>query len=317
MQTWVWRFAIESQQCAASDLRLLVMSATLDGARFADLLGDAPVIESEGRAFPLEIRWYGASPEKRIEDAMTSAVLAAWRGEEGDILAFLPGVAEIERTRERICEKLSGATVLPLHGQCSPQAQRMAVRQDDEGRRRIVLATSIAETSLTLDGVKVVVDSGLSRRAEFDRTAGVTRLVTRNSSRASSAQRAGRAARQGPGVAFRLWEEAGHAGRPDFDSPEIETRPDFVRLALARWGARDPGKMAWIDAPPEASLAAARERLAAMGARDDEGAITPLGEKIAALAMDPWHAAAVCWRRRRTSSGCGQAGPAFAGTRAG
>ncbi|MBS3927531.1 MAG: DEAD/DEAH box helicase, partial [Sphingomonadales bacterium] len=180
--------AIESQSVLREDLRLVVMSATIDGTRFAGLLGDAPMVESEGKAYPLAIRWLGARPELRVEDTMTSAVLTAWREEQGDILAFLPGVGEIERTRERLAEKLPSALVLPLHGQCEPAAQRAAIKRDPEGRRRIVLATAIAETSLTLDGVSVVVDAGLSRRAEFDKAAGVTRLVTHRASQAAAAQ---------------------------------------------------------------------------------------------------------------------------------
>ncbi|MFN5780446.1 MAG: helicase-related protein, partial [Novosphingobium sp.] len=215
--------AIESQAVLREDLRLVVMSATLDGARFASLLGDAPVIESEGKAWPLTIRWLGARPELRLDEAMASAILTAWREEAGDVLAFLPGVGEIERTRERLVQRLPDVPVLPLHGQCEPAAQRAAIRRDPDGRRRIVLATAIAETSLTLDGVSVVVDAGLSRRAEFDKAAGVTRLVTHRASQAAAAQRAGRAARQGPGVAYRLWEEAAHAGRPAFEPPEILT----------------------------------------------------------------------------------------------
>ncbi len=280
--------AIESQQVLRPELRLLVMSATIDGAGFAGLLGDAPVIESEGKAHPLRIVWLGARPELRIEDAMTSAILSAWREEEGDILAFLPGVGEIERTRERLEEKLRDVPILPLHGQCQPADQRQAIRRDPQGRRRIVLATAIAETSLTLDGVSVIVDSGLSRRAEFDKAAGVTRLVTHRSSQASSAQRAGRAARQGPGVAYRLWEEAAHPGRPAFDPPEIETSDlASLVLALALWGARDPAGMAWIDSPPNASVQAARSRLEALGALDAEGAITHWGRQIGHMPMDP------------------------------
>ena len=177
--------AIESQQVLRPELRLVVMSATIDGARFAGLLGDAPVVESEGKAHPLTIRWLGARPDLRIEEAMTSAILTAWREETGDILAFLPGVGEIERVRERLADKLPAALVLPLHGQCEPAAQRAAIRRDPQGRRRIVLATAIAETSLTLDGVSVVVDAGLSRRAEYDKAAGVTRLVTHRASQAA------------------------------------------------------------------------------------------------------------------------------------
>lgn len=286
--------AVESQQVLREDLRLIVMSATIDGTRFAGLLGDAPVVESEGKAHPLRIEWRGARPELRIEDAMTSAILAAWREEQGDILAFLPGVGEIERTRERLAEKLPNVPILPLHGQVEPQGQRIAIKRDSEGRRRIVLATSIAETSLTLDGVSVVVDCGLSRRAEFDLAAGVTHLVTTRASQASAAQRAGRAARQGPGVAYRLWEEGAHAGRPAFDPPEMLTA-DLAPLVLtlAQWGAGDPAAMAWIDPPPAAALSAARGRLVALGALDREGRISDFGRKLAQLPMEPPLAAMV------------------------
>lgn len=223
-----------------------------------------------------------------------SAVIAAWRAESGDVLAFLPGVREIDRTAERLAERLPNALVMPLHGQCDPAAQRAAIRRDSEGRRRIVLATAIAETSLTLDGVSVVVDSGLSRRAEFDKAAGVTRLVTHRASRASAAQRAGRAARQGPGVAYRLWEEAAHPGRPAFDPPEIETSDLApLTLSLAQWGAGDPAAMAWLDPPPPSALAAARRSLQALDALDGEGRITDFGRQVAALPMDPSQAATV------------------------
>ena len=286
--------ALETQAILREDLRLLVMSATIDGARFARLMGDdAPVIESEGKAHPLRIEWLGSSPEKQIEDAMTSAVLTAWRQEESDILAFLPGVGEISRVQERLEERLKGVPVLPLHGQVQPQDQRLAIRRDAEGRRRIVLATSIAETSITLDGVSVVVDSGLSRRAEFDGAAGVTHLVTRRASQASAGQRAGRAARQGPGVAYRLWEEGGHAGREKFDPPEI-LQADLAPLclSLARWGM-EPASLQWLDVPPVPALAAARDRLAKLGALDGEGKITPWGNQITHLPLDPVHGAAV------------------------
>ncbi|MBD3729478.1 MAG: ATP-dependent helicase HrpB [Sphingomonadales bacterium] len=287
--------ALESRAVLREDLRLVVMSATIDGARFARLLGeDAPVIESEGKAWPLEIRWLGSSPDKRIEDAMASAVLTAWRDAEGDVLAFLPGVGEIERVRERLEARLPDVPVLPLHGQVEPAGQRAAIGRDPAGRRRIVLATAIAETSLTLDGVSVVVDAGLSRRAEFDRAAGTSHLVTHRASQAAAAQRAGRAARQGPGVAYRLWEEGGHAGRPAFDPPEIEIA-DLAPLvlALAKWGTADPAAMPWLDPPPEASLAAARKSLLATGALDAAGRITPFGAALAQMPMDPAQAAMV------------------------
>jgi len=287
--------ALEARAVLREDLRVLVMSATIDGARFARLLGaGAPVIESAGKAFPLAIRWLGSRPDIRLEDAMTAALAAAWRETAGDVLAFLPGVGEIERTRERLEARLPDAAILPLHGQVDPAGQRAAIRRDPAGGRRIVLATNVAETSLTLDGVSVVVDSGLARRAEFDKAAGTTHLVTGRASQAAAAQRAGRAARQGPGVAYRLWEEAAHAGRSPFDAPEMLTA-DLAPLvlALARWGAGDPAALAWLDAPPAASLAAARSRLAALGALDGEGRITERGRVLSALPLDPAHAAMV------------------------
>ncbi|MGX7953056.1 ATP-dependent helicase HrpB [Tsuneonella sp. HG249] len=287
--------ALEARAVLREDLRVVVMSATIDGARFASLLGDgAPVIESRGKAFPLDIRWLGSFPDKRLEDAMTMAVLTAWREQDGDILAFLPGVGEIERLRERLEARLPETPILPLHGQVEPAGQRAAIRLDPEGRRRIVLATAIAETSLTLDGVSVVVDAGLARRAEFDKAAGTMHLLTGRASQAAAAQRAGRAARQGPGVAYRLWEMAAHAGRPPFDPPEMlgaDLAP--LVLALARWGAGDPATLPWLDPPPSAALAAARVRLEQLGAMDREGRITERGRKLAALPLDPPHAAMV------------------------
>ncbi|WP_084278325.1 ATP-dependent helicase HrpB [Novosphingobium sp. B1] len=280
--------AVEAQGVLREDLRIVVMSATIDGSRFASLLGQAPVVESEGKAHPLTVKWLGARPDLKVEAAMASAIQTAWREETGDILAFLPGVAQIERTADLLAERLPHALVLPLHGQVEPAGQRAAIRRDPQGRRRIVLATSIAETSLTLDGVSVVVDAGLSRRAEFDKAAGVTRLVTTRASQASAAQRAGRAARQGPGVAYRLWEEAAHAGRPAFDPPEVVTS-DLAPLALtlAQWGAGDAAAMAWLDPPPAAAMAAARGSLKALGALDREGRITAHGRAMARLPMEP------------------------------
>ena len=297
--------ALETREVLREDLRVLVMSATIDGARFARLLGaEAPVIESEGRSFPLEIKWLGSDPSARVEDQVASGVMTAWREQTGDILAFLPGVGEIERTRERLEAKLKDVPILPLHGQVEPAGQRAAIRLDPEGRRRIVLATAIAETSLTLDGVSAVVDSGLARLAEFDRAAGTTHLVTRRASQAAAAQRAGRAARQGPGVAYRLWEEGGHLGRPEFAPPEIETADlTALLLKLAKWGSSDPSTLRWLDVPPSASVTAARRALEALGALDDEGRITPWGEAIAAMPMAPDHAAAVL---HGAQSGCGE-----------
>ncbi len=292
--------ALETRTVLRDDLRVLVMSATIDGARFADLLGEnAAVIESEGRSFPLEIRWLGSDPTARIEDQVAAGVMQAWREAEGDILAFLPGVGEIERTRERLEARLKDTPILPLHGQIEPGGQRAAIRRDHDRRRKVVLATAIAETSLTLDGVRVVVDSGLARNAEFDRAAGTTHLVTHRASQAAATQRAGRAARQGPGVAYRLWEEGGHRGRPEFAPPEIATA-DLAALVLklAKWGTSDPAQLRWIDPPPKSSLSAARKMLEKLGALDGDGRITDWGAAIAGMPMAPEHAANILFGAR-------------------
>ncbi|MDB5680472.1 MAG: ATP-dependent helicase HrpB, partial [Sphingomonas bacterium] len=251
--------ALDAQAALRPDLRIVAMSATLDGARFAKLLGDARVIESEGRSYPLDLRYLGRRSEARIEDEMASAIRLALREEMGGVLAFLPGVAEIERVAERLGD-LPGISLHKLHGQIPPPAQRAAIAP--EAARKLVLATSIAETSLTLDGISVVVDSGLARRPRYDRAAGMTRLVTERASQAAAVQRAGRAARQGPGVAYRLWEEAATAGLPRFDPPEIlEADLSALVLDCAIWGVADPRSLAWLDPPPEAAVAEARARL--------------------------------------------------------
>lgn len=279
--------ALDAQGALRPDLRLVAMSATLDGSRFSGLMGDAPVVESEGRSYPLTLRHLGRAAEARIEDSVASAVRQALREEEGGILAFLPGVAEIERTAERLGD-IGGAVLHRLHGSLEPAAQRAAIAPDPEGRRKIVLATSIAETSLTLDGIRVVVDSGLARRPRYDRAAGMTRLVTERASQAAVTQRAGRAARQGPGTAYRLWEEAATAGLPRFDPPEIlEADLSALMLDCALWGVTDPRQLAWLDPPPEAAIAEARARLGALEAIDADGRPTEHGKAIARLPLPP------------------------------
>jgi len=279
--------ALDAQAALRPDLRILPMSATLDGARFSTLLDGAPVIESEGKIQPLELRPIGRHAEKRIEDEMAAAIRRALEEEaEGDLLAFLPGVREIERTAERI--EGGAFEVHMLHGSLDPAAQRAAIRPSRDGRRKVILATSIAETSLTIDGVRIVVDSGLARRPRYDRAAGVTRLVTERASQASATQRAGRAARQRPGVAYRLWEAAATAGMPPFDPPEIlESDLSSLLLDCALWGVSDPASLRWLDAPPAAAVAEARKRLTALEALDADGRITAHGKTLATLPLAP------------------------------
>lgn len=280
--------ALDAQAALRPDLRLLPMSATLDGARYAALLDGAPVIESEGRSYPLELRHIGRAAEARIEDSMAAAVRRALAEEQGGILAFLPGVAEIARVAERLEPAPPGTVLHRLHGQVDPRDQRAAIAPDPDGRRKIVLATSIAESSLTLDGIRVVVDSGLARRPRYDRGAGTTRLVTERASQAAATQRAGRAARQGPGVAYRLWEEAATSGLPRFDPPEI-LEADLSQLVLdsAIWGVADPRDLRWLDAPTEAAVAEARTRLTSLEALDEDGRPTEHGRALATLPLSP------------------------------
>jgi ATP-dependent helicase HrpB len=281
--------ALDAQAALRPDLRLVAMSATLDGARFSKLMGDAPVIESEGRSHELTLRYLGGRGEQRIEEAMAAAIRGALVEEaEGDLLAFLPGVAEIERTAERL-ESLPGAIVVHrLHGSLDPVEQRAALAPAGPGIRKVVLASSIAETSLTIDGVRIVVDSGLARRPRYDRAAGMTRLVTERASQAAVTQRAGRAARQRPGVAYRLWEEAATAGMLPYDPPEIlEADLSALTLDCALWGVSDPTTLRWIDLPPAAGISEARRRLLALDAIDEDGRPTAHGKAIAGMPLPP------------------------------
>ena len=280
--------ALDAQAALRPDLRLLAMSATLDGARFAELMGGAPVLESEGRAFPLELVHLGRAAEKRIEEEMAAAIRRALAESDGSLLAFLPGVAEIERTAERLERLPADVDLHRLHGSLEPAAQRAAIAAPAPGRRKLILATSIAETSLTLDGVRIVVDSGLARRPRYDRAAGLTRLVTERASQAAVAQRAGRAARQGPGRVYRLWEEAATQGLPRFDPPEI-LEADLSQLLLdcALWGVADPRSLRWLDPPPAAAVEEARRRLLSLGALDEAGRPTGHGRAIAELPLPP------------------------------
>ena len=270
------------------DLRILAMSATLDGDRFARLLGHPPLIESEGKSFPLTLHHIGRDATAKIEPQMAAAIRRALSEHAGSLLAFLPGVAEIERTSTALGDLPPGIVLHRLHGQIDPAAQRAALAPPAPGTRKLVLASAIAETSVTLDDVAIVVDSGLARRPRYDRGAGLTRLVTERASRAAATQRAGRAARQRPGVAIRLWEEAANAALPAHDPPEI-AQADLSSLLLTclLWGEADPTKLPFLDPPSAAGLAEARERLLKLGAIDDTGALTPHGEAVANLPLDP------------------------------
>lgn len=270
------------------DLRLLAMSATLDGERFGALLGEPPRIESEGRSHPLTLHHIGRDPTAKIEPQMAAAIRRALADHDGSLLAFLPGVAEIERTAEALGSLPPGVVLHKLHGGIEPQAQRAALRALAPGTRKLVLSTSIAETSVTLDDVRIVVDSGLARRPRYDRGAGLTRLVTERASRAAVTQRAGRAARQAPGVTIRLWEEAATASLPAHDSPEIlEADLSSLLLTSLLWGEADPTRLPFLDPPPAPALAEARERLARLGAIDEDGRLTDHGRAIATWPLEP------------------------------
>jgi ATP-dependent helicase HrpB len=280
--------ALDSAGALRPDLRILAMSATLDAERFRKLLGDPPTIVTEGKSFPLEIRYAGRDAAARIEPQMASAIRSALRDHAGSLLAFLPGVAEIERTAEAVGTLPNDVELHKLHGGIDPAAQRAALRPPAPGKRKLVLATSIAETSVTLEDVRIVVDSGLARRPRYDRGAGLTRLVTERASRAAVTQRAGRAARQAPGVAIRLWEEAATASLPAHDPPEIlEADLSSLLLTTLLWGEADPRRLPFLDAPSPAAIDEARKRLLELGAIDAEGRVTEHGRAIAELPLEP------------------------------
>ena len=282
--------ALQSRALLRPELRLLVMSATLEGSAVAALLGGAPVIASEGRAFPVETRWRARDSRVRVEHAAASAVREALAAERGDVLVFLPGAAEIRRTLALLAEQgaAGGADVLPLYGMLPQEAQDRAIAPSPPGARKVVLATSIAETSLTIEGVRVVIDAGLARVPRFSPRTGMTRLETVRVSRASAEQRRGRAGRVAPGVCYRLWGEGEEAQLAPRALPEIlEADLAPVVLELAAGGVGDPAELAWLDPPPAASVAQARELLLELGALDAAGRVTPHGRRMAELAMHP------------------------------
>jgi len=282
--------ARDAQQSLREDLRLLVMSATIDGARIAAALGDAPVIASEGRAFAVETRYLGRDPVRPIEPQVADAVLRALRAETGSILAFLPGAAEIRRCETMVRERCAdpAVDVFALHGTLDFDAQDRAIAPAPAGRRKVVLATSIAETSLTIEGVRVVVDSGLARVPRYEPDVGLTRLETVRVSRAAADQRRGRAGRIEPGVCYRLWDEPQTAALEPYAQPEILAADlSSLVLELAQWGVADPAKLVFLDAPPAPALSEARTLLAALGAIDGAGRITEEGRLLNRLPLPP------------------------------
>jgi ATP-dependent helicase HrpB len=282
--------ARDAQQGLREDLKLLVMSATLDGARVAKLLGDAPVVESEGRAFPVETLYLGRNPPEPIERQVADAVARALRAETGSLLVFLPGAGEIRRTETLLKERVSDPNVdiVTLYGALDTREQDQAISPAPAGRRKVVLATSIAETSLTIEGVRVVIDSGLARVPRFEPDAGVTRLETVRVSRAAADQRRGRAGRTEPGVCYRLWDE------PETNSLEAFARPEILAadlssfaLDLAQWGVSDPAKLLFLDPPPRAAFTEAVKLLTELDCLDTDGRITEEGRAVRALPLPP------------------------------
>jgi len=283
-------FVLDTQRHLAPDLRILIMSATLDGAALARLLEGAPVISAPGLSYPVETRYAERATSDHVDRQATAAVRRALRDDEGDILVFLPGAGEIRRVEGALADSDLGRNihVRPLYGDLSREAQDLAIQPAEPGQRKVVLATNIAETSLTIDGIRVVIDGGLERRARFDPRSGMSRLERMRVSQASADQRRGRAGRLAPGVCYRLWTEAEHRALLPFTPPEI-ANADLAGLALelACWGARDPGTLTWLTPPPPGALAQARELLQALGALDTVGAATAHGRELRRVAAHP------------------------------
>ncbi len=282
--------ARDAQLGLREDLRILVMSATLDGARVAKLLGDAPVVESEGRAFPVETRYLGRKADAPIERQMADAIASALRADGGSVLAFLPGAAEIRRTQNFLGERVQDASIeiVPLFGALDAAVQDRAISPAPKGTRKVVLATSIAETSLTIEGVRIVVDSGLARVPRYEPDIGLTRLETVRAARAAVDQRRGRAGRTEPGVCYRLWDEPQTASLAPYTQPEILSADlSSLVLDLAQWGVADPAALSFLDPPPQPAWKEAKSLLSELNALDGDGRITAEGKSLRALALPP------------------------------
>ncbi|BCA79318.1 ATP-dependent helicase HrpB [Desulfuromonas sp. AOP6] len=277
----------DAQMGLRDDLKILVMSATLDAGPVAGLLGGAPLLTSEGRSYPVDVRYLPRTPQGAVADYTVAAVRRALSETAGDVLVFLPGAREIRRCQQRLQAdgSLAAVEICPLYAGLPFAAQEKAILPGKG--RRVVLATNIAETSLTIEGVRVVVDSGLERRPRFDAAAGLSRLDTVNISVASATQRAGRAGRLAPGICYRLWTEASHNSLLPFAPPEIRVADlSGLALELALWGVPDPGQLAWLDPPPAGALKAARELLVELGALDDKGRVTEEGRRLARFPVE-------------------------------
>ena len=287
---------LDVQQGLRDDLKILLMSATLDNQQLRTLLPDAPFIASQGRSFPVIRRYASLNPQQRFEEAVAREVAQLLRDEPGSLLLFLPGVAEIERVKRELASRVSDEVDLsPLYGALSLEAQRRAILPAAPGRRKVVLATNIAETSLTIEGIRLVVDSALERAAQFDVRSGVTRLLTQRISQASMTQRAGRAGRLAPGICLHLLPQEQALRAAAQSEPEILTSDlASLQLDLLQWGCQDAAQLQWLDSPPARSLQAARQQLQRLGALDSEGRLSARGRKMAQLGSDPRLTAMLC-----------------------
>ncbi|MNG65422.1 ATP-dependent RNA helicase HrpB [compost metagenome] len=296
---------LDVQQGLREDLKLLIMSATLDNARMTQLLPQAPVVVSEGRSFPVERQYQPLASHQRLEDGVAAAVKRLLSEQGGSLLLFLPGVAEINRVLERLNGEVAADTDLcPLYGALPLAQQQKALQTSPAGRRKVVLATNIAETSLTIEGIRLVVDSGLERVARYDVRNGLTRLVTQRISQASMIQRAGRAGRLEPGICWHLFAKEQAERAAEHAEPEI-LQSDLAGfwLELLQWGCHDVGQLTWLDRPPETALAAARKLLQHLGATDDGGKLTARGRQMAMLGCEPRLAAMLTQGAERGTDG--------------
>jgi len=280
---------LDLQNALRDDLKLLIMSATLDNLRLTPLLPDAPVIVSEGRSFPVDRHYISLASHERLDEGVARVVSRLMSENSGSMLLFLPGVAEITRVQNLLSGKVSDDIDLcPLYGALTLEQQQKAIQPAPAGRRKIVLATNIAETSLTIEGIRLVVDSGLERSAQFDPRSGLTRLVTQRISQASMTQRAGRAGRLEPGLCWHLFaKEQAERASAQGEAEILQSDLSSFWLELLQWGCQQPEQLSWLDAPPAPALAAAKTLLHSLGATDKQGKLTPMGQRMAKLGCEP------------------------------